>query len=110
MAQLRSNISSFTQYDFESLYEAWERYKELLRKCPHHGLPLWLQVQTFYNGLTSQNRTIVDAASGGALMCKTEEEAYELLERMATNNYLWSSERQMPEKSAGIYELDTLST
>ena len=42
MAQLCSNISFFAQYDSESIYEAWERYKELLRKFPHHGLPLWL--------------------------------------------------------------------
>lgn len=44
-------ILSFRQFDSESLYEAWESYKDLLRKCPHHGLPLWLQVQTFYNNL-----------------------------------------------------------
>ena len=38
-AKLRNEIASFTQHDLESLYEAWERYKELLRRCPHHGLP-----------------------------------------------------------------------
>ncbi|KAK9225233.1 hypothetical protein WN943_010274 [Citrus x changshan-huyou] len=48
----------------ESLYEAWERYKDLLRKCPHHGLPVWLQVQTFYNGLGSNTRIMIDAAPG----------------------------------------------
>ena len=66
-AKLRNDITSFTQFDHETLYEAWERYKKLLRKCPHHGLPKWLQVQTFYNGLCSGTRTTIDVAAGGAL-------------------------------------------
>ncbi|GKU89504.1 hypothetical protein SLEP1_g3633 [Rubroshorea leprosula] len=50
-AKLRNDITTFVQFDNESLYEAWERFKELLRQCPNHGLPVWLQVQTFYNAL-----------------------------------------------------------
>ena len=53
-AQLRSEIGEFKQNDFESLYEAWERYKDLIRRCPQHGLPDWLQIQMFYNGLNGQ--------------------------------------------------------
>ena len=53
-AQLRSEIGQFKQNDFESLYEAWERYKDLIRRCPQHGLPNWLQIQMFYNGLNGQ--------------------------------------------------------
>ena len=39
-AKMRNDITNFFQQDQESLYEAWERYKDLIRKCPHHGLPL----------------------------------------------------------------------
>ena len=42
--KMRNEISSFVQMESETLYDAWERFKELLRKCPHHGLPIWLQV------------------------------------------------------------------
>ena len=52
MASLRNQITSFTQKEDESLYEAWERFKDLLRLCPHHGLQKWMMVQTFYNGVT----------------------------------------------------------
>lgn len=38
-AKLRNDITSFVQFDGESLYEAWERFKDLQRRCPHHGLP-----------------------------------------------------------------------
>ena len=105
-AQLRSEIGQFRQNDFESLYEAWERYKDLIRCCPQHGLPDWLQVQMFYNGLNGQTRTIVDAASGGTLMSKTAEGATSLLEEMASNNYQWPTERTMAKKVVGIHELE----
>ena len=43
-AKMRNDITNFLQQDQESLYEAWERFKDLLRKCPHHDLPMWMQV------------------------------------------------------------------
>jgi len=52
MASLRNQIMSFTQRKDESLYEAWEQFKDLLRLCPHHGLQKWMVLQTFYNGVT----------------------------------------------------------
>ena len=67
-AKLRNDITTFAQFEMESLYEAWERYKDLLRKCPHHGLLVCLQVQTFYNGLGSNTRTMIDAAAGATLI------------------------------------------
>ena len=108
-AKMRIEINNFAQYDGETLYEAWERYKELLRKCPHHGLPRWMQVHNFYNGLTGTTRTLIDASAGGTLMKKTDEEAYELLEDMATNNYQWPSERSTPKKVAGVHEVDAIT-
>lgn len=108
-AKLRNEITSFMQFDAESLCEAWERYKEMLRKCPHHGLPTWLQVQTFYNGLNIATRGTVDAASGGSIMSKTPEAAYELLDEMAANNYDWHTERQPQRRVAGIHEVNSLT-
>ncbi|KAL5574401.1 hypothetical protein UlMin_023998 [Ulmus minor] len=108
-AKLRNEITSFTQYDQESLYEAWERFKEMLRKCPHHGIPIWLQVSTFYNGLVSNYRAMIDAAAGGCLMGKTPEEAHELLEVMAENNNQWHSERVIAKRPAAVNEIDSVN-
>ncbi|XP_017970395.1 PREDICTED: uncharacterized protein LOC108660654 [Theobroma cacao] len=108
-AKLRNDITSFTQFDGESLYEAWERFKEPLQRCPHHELPDWLQVQTFYNGLIGSIKTTIDAAAGGALMSKNAADAYNLLEEMALNNYQWPSERSGSRKVVGAYEIDTMS-
>jgi len=39
IGELRGNITSFSQFDNEPIYELWKRYKDLIRKCSHHGLP-----------------------------------------------------------------------
>jgi len=51
-ASLRNQITTFAQRVDESLYEAWERLKGVLRLCPHHGLQLWVLAQAFYNRLS----------------------------------------------------------
>jgi len=42
-------------------------------------------------------------------MSKTEEEAYNLIEEMALNNYQWSNERRQPKRVGGKYEIDALT-
>ncbi|XP_010242052.1 PREDICTED: uncharacterized protein LOC104586489 [Nelumbo nucifera] len=106
-AKMRNDITTFFQQDGESLYESWERYKELLRKVPHHGLPIWLQVQTFYDGLTEANKTIRDAVAGGSINNKTPEVAHALIEEMTANNYQWHSRRAQVRKQHGLHNVDT---
>jgi len=84
-AQLRARLYQFAQKDGESLYDACERFKEMLRLCPHHGLEKWLTIHIFYNGLLYTTKIYVDAAAGGALMNKTYTAAYALIENMAQN-------------------------
>jgi len=110
MAQMRNQITYFRQRDGESLFEAWERYKDLLRACPHHGLEKWLIIHTFYNGLLYNTRMTIDAAARGALMNKPFTEAWGLIEDMAQNHYQWGSERALAEKGqpkAGMYEVSS---
>ena len=71
IAQLVQEINTFRQFERENLAEACERFHELLRRCPHHRLTKWMQVHTFYNGLSDSARTIIDASARGALMKKT---------------------------------------
>ena len=110
-AMLRAQINGFRQKDTESLFEAWERYKDMIRLCPHHGLEEWLVIHTFYNGLLYNTRLTIDAAAGGALMEKPYVQAYELIDNMAQNHYQWGSERAAVEKpptKGGMYEISSL--
>ncbi|KAK5824849.1 hypothetical protein PVK06_019634 [Gossypium arboreum] len=95
--------------DLETLYDAWERYKDLLRRCPHHGLLLWLQVQTFHNGLNPSTRQKVDAATGRTINNKTPEDAYEYIDEMSLNNYQWQVMRTKPTKIVGVYNIDSVT-
>ncbi|KAL0411056.1 UNVERIFIED_CONTAM: hypothetical protein Slati_3695300 [Sesamum latifolium] len=36
-------LQSLLLLDRESLYDAWDRFKVMLRRCPHHELPMWRQ-------------------------------------------------------------------
>ena len=83
----RNKTTSFHQLEDESLYDAWKIFKELLRRCPHHGIPYCIQLETFYNGLNPSTRLMVDALTNGALLSKSYNKAYEILERIANNNY-----------------------
>ena len=105
-AKLRIGISSFYQYEGESFYEAWERFKDLLRKCPHHSFTKWMQVHHFYNGLSRPIRTLIDAFAGEAIMGKKEVEAYQILENIALNDCQWPVERVASKKPAGVFDLD----
>ncbi|KAH9802442.1 hypothetical protein KPL71_001386 [Citrus sinensis] len=109
-AKLRNEITSFHQLEDESLYEAWERFKELLRRCPHHGIPYYIQLENFYNGLNPSTRLMVDASANGALLSKSYTEAYEILERIANNNYQWPLTRQPVAKgTAGVHNIDAIT-
>jgi len=116
IVQLRNQIIRFTQKDGKSLYDAWERFNEMLRRYPHHGLEKWLIIHTFYNGLLSTTKMNVDAAACGALMNKTYTRAYALIEDMTQNYYQWTSERAITvfapppsKKEAGMYKISTLN-
>ncbi|KAK4267618.1 hypothetical protein QN277_024372 [Acacia crassicarpa] len=69
--QLKGEITTFQQKPGESTYDAWDRFKDILRRCPQHGLVKWVQIETFYKGLDTQTRSLVDASSGGSLLMKS---------------------------------------
>ena len=58
----RGEIIVFKQGDDESLYNAWERYKRLLKRCPMHGIDLITQMDIFYHSIHYTSKCINDAA------------------------------------------------
>ncbi|GJY89019.1 reverse transcriptase domain-containing protein [Tanacetum coccineum] len=84
---LKNKISRFTQKFEETFSEAWERFKELLRACPHHGFTKLTQVDTFYNGLNENEQDSLNAAVGGNLLSKTTREALNIIENKSKVRY-----------------------
>ncbi|KAK4381641.1 hypothetical protein Sango_2947800 [Sesamum angolense] len=102
---IRKDISGIRQISGESFYEYWERFKQLVESCPHHQIPDHLLIQYFYEGLFEVNRSLVDAASGGALYDKTPTEARKLITTMAANNQQFRSRSDNPPRK--VHEVST---
>ncbi|GJV87089.1 reverse transcriptase domain-containing protein [Tanacetum coccineum] len=77
---LRNEITNFRQIAQESFSEAWERFKELLRKCPHHGFSLMHQLDTFYNSLSYNDQDSLNSAAGGNFLYKSPTEGLQIIE------------------------------
>ncbi|GJW13018.1 reverse transcriptase domain-containing protein [Tanacetum coccineum] len=65
VTKLRNDITNFRQRPDESLFEAWERYKLSIDRCPNHNMLPVTQIDTFYNGLTLRHRDTINAAAAG---------------------------------------------
>nr|GEY23361.1 hypothetical protein [Tanacetum cinerariifolium] len=61
---LRNEITNFQQRFDEYFSEAWDRFKDLLRACPHHGFSELRQLDTFYNALNSKDQDSLNSVAG----------------------------------------------
>jgi hypothetical protein len=86
VANIRKEICGIRQSHEETLSEYWERFEQLCIQCPHHQIPNQLLIQYFYEGLMPTDRSIIDVASGGALVDRTPEAARQLISNMAANS------------------------
>ena len=105
--QLRREILTFQQKDGDLFFEAWEHFKELLLRCPHHKLSQDDQVLAFYEGLNDPNKSLVDLACGYILMEKSSKEAIELFETLSENSQQYPSKGRQGLKGKGIHEEST---
>nr|GEY18522.1 reverse transcriptase domain-containing protein [Tanacetum cinerariifolium] len=76
---LRSEILNFQQKFDESFHEAWDRYKDLLRACPHHGFTELHQLNTFYNALNPADQDSLNAAVGGNLLERSTQDVLRII-------------------------------
>nr|GEV81976.1 hypothetical protein [Tanacetum cinerariifolium] len=77
---LRNEISNFQQRFDESFHEAWDRYKDLLRTCPHHGFTELHQLDTFYNALNLADQDSLNSAAGGNLLERRTQDVLTIIE------------------------------
>ncbi|GJS71027.1 homeodomain-like protein [Tanacetum coccineum] len=85
-----SEIRNFKQDDGESLIDTWERYNDLLFKCPFHDLNDHQKVNNFYNGLNSQTRRAV--GSNGLIPGLTASDALKSIQKLVEHSHKWYCE------------------
>nr|GEZ40447.1 reverse transcriptase domain-containing protein [Tanacetum cinerariifolium] len=99
---LKNEISRFTQRSEETFGEAWERFKEMLRACPHHGFSELTQIDTFYNGLNEQDHdslNVVTASTPGTLSSNTMPNPKGEMKVVTTRSGLAYEEPSIPTNS-----------
>ncbi|RDY05396.1 hypothetical protein CR513_10763, partial [Mucuna pruriens] len=74
IATIGKEICGIRQHSRETLHEYWEIFNNLCATCPQHQI-----------SLTMMDRSMIDAASGGALMDKTPTTTRHLISNMASN-------------------------
>ncbi|GJX01384.1 reverse transcriptase domain-containing protein [Tanacetum coccineum] len=58
----------------ETFSEAWDRFKDLLRACPHYGFTELHQLDTFFNGLNPSDQDSLNSAAGGNLLERSAQD------------------------------------
>nr|GEW03982.1 reverse transcriptase domain-containing protein [Tanacetum cinerariifolium] len=84
---LQNKIINFLHKPKETFNEAWERFKDLLRQCPHHGFSELHQLDTFYNALNPNYQNALDSAAGGNFMDKIPRECLSTIESKSKVRY-----------------------
>ncbi|GJZ61722.1 hypothetical protein Tco_0617859 [Tanacetum coccineum] len=99
--QPSGSITTWEEPD-ESLFRAWERFKELLMKCPQHYLTDMQEVILFYNGLDVPTRQILD--SKGAIPSKTAVDAKIAIQEMVEYSQKWHNGTSSRTRSTETFE------
>nr|GEW41252.1 reverse transcriptase domain-containing protein [Tanacetum cinerariifolium] len=102
VTKLRNKITNFRQRLDESLFEAGERYKLSIDRCPNHNMLPATQIDTFYNGLTLRHCDTINAAAGETFMKRHPEECYDLMKNMTAHHNDWDTSAQWSESSSFI--------
>nr|GEX60035.1 reverse transcriptase domain-containing protein [Tanacetum cinerariifolium] len=76
---LRNEITNFLQKPNETFNEACERFKDLLRQCPHYGFSEVHQLDTFYNALNLNDQDALDSAAIGNFLDKIPRECLSII-------------------------------
>ncbi|GKB68026.1 hypothetical protein Tco_0929438 [Tanacetum coccineum] len=70
----------FQQRFGETFSEAWDRFIDLLNKCPNHGFSSLYQIDTFYNSLNQSEQDSLNSAANGNFLIKNTQEALTIIE------------------------------
>ena len=79
------SIMLFSQGD-ESFSESWDRYKDFIRKCPHHGFIEPQLAQNFYEGINDIARNKLDIRCNGSFLDIHENDLFKIIEKVTEND------------------------
>ncbi|RDX90220.1 hypothetical protein CR513_27948, partial [Mucuna pruriens] len=102
-ATIKKEIYGIRKHSGDILHEYWERFNKLCAAYPHHQISEQLLIQYFYEGLMMMNRSMIDVASGGALMDNRAGQPWMVNEIDVVDNL--RLENQLPELTSLVRQL-----
>ncbi|GJU04543.1 reverse transcriptase domain-containing protein [Tanacetum coccineum] len=110
---LQNEISNFEQRFGESFHEAWDRYKDLLRPCPHHGFTELHQLDTFYNALNPADQDSLNFAAGGNLLERSTQDVLTIIQNKSkvlnSRNKLIVSQVKSSDGNSSSFDIPKLT-
>ncbi|GKB14810.1 retrovirus-related pol polyprotein from transposon TNT 1-94, partial [Tanacetum coccineum] len=101
-AKKMEEINNFQQEPDETLYQAWERFKELLLRCPQHYLTDMQEVILFYKGLDVPTRQILD--SKGVIPSMKAVDVRKAIQDMVNHSKKWHNDTSTRTRSTDIVD------
>nr|GEX11139.1 reverse transcriptase domain-containing protein [Tanacetum cinerariifolium] len=93
---------------------AWDRYKDLLRACPHYGFTELHQLDTFYNALNPADQDSLNSAAGDNLLERRTQDVLTIIKnkskvRNSRNKSIVSQVKSSDANSSSSYEIAKLT-
>nr|GFA94225.1 reverse transcriptase domain-containing protein [Tanacetum cinerariifolium] len=92
--QLLREIQAFSQYENETLTGAWLRMQKMLKNCHGHNITKGNIIKIFYHDLNEITQEALNSAAGGIFLCKTPNQAYQLLEDKVLLKLDWAKNKK----------------
>nr|GEX25434.1 hypothetical protein [Tanacetum cinerariifolium] len=67
--------------------QAWDKFKDLLRACPHHGFLELHQLDTFYNALNFKDQDSLNSSAGGNFLDRMPRDCLGIIESKSKVRY-----------------------
>ena len=91
-------IQNFSQGKNESFAQCWTRFKDLLRRCPHHGFDKFRQVSICYGGLNPDTKKLIETMCTGSFLALGAEKAEAHLEYVFETSRGWDRSSNIDQK------------
>ncbi len=104
--ELRGLITSYRQWPGESFVETWERFKDLIAKCPTHGQARYVLQHIFFTGLDAPTRSRINLHTACGFLEKDPTEAWELLDKLANYDAMYETPLNAPMSSRGSHDAE----
>lgn len=101
-AKIRSDIYQFRHKAGEPFWKYFDRFKNLLILCPHHGIDKWKLCQIIYDGLDFQQKALLESMCQGKFLDKEPTAAWDYLEEWSEQTIQWEN-IEVSNQQGGCY-------